>query len=71
MVEITRCPSCGSSTIRKVRRKWTGTYQEQTYSVENLEFYECPACNEKVYDREAMRAIEARSPAFVKTAARK
>jgi hypothetical protein len=36
------------------------------YTVENLEFYECPDCKERVYDREAMRAIEANSPAFAK-----
>jgi predicted RNA-binding Zn-ribbon protein involved in translation (DUF1610 family) len=37
--------------------------------VEKLEFHECPACGEKVYDREAMRAIEDKSPAFTKTTA--
>ena len=31
------------------------------------EFHECPACGEKVYDREAMRKIEAHYPAFSKT----
>jgi len=33
--------------------------------VPNLEFYECAKCGERVYDREAMRKIEAYSPAFV------
>ena len=28
---------------------------------------ECPACKEHVYDPEAMRAIEANSPAFAKS----
>jgi len=37
------------------------------YTVEELEFYECPDCGEKVYDRDAMRTIEANSPAFAKT----
>ena len=31
-----------------------------------LEFYQCPDCGEKVYDRAAMQRIEASSPAFAK-----
>jgi YgiT-type zinc finger domain-containing protein len=69
MLKITRCPSCGSNKIKQVRRTWTGTVQGQTYTVPNLRFYECPACRERVYDREAMRQIEARSPALSKVAA--
>ena len=52
--------------MKKVCRKWTGKYHGQAYSVPRLEFHECPACGEKVYDREAMRKIEAHSPALVK-----
>jgi YgiT-type zinc finger domain-containing protein len=63
-LRITVCPSCGSPKIKKVRRNWSGTYQGHSYTVPSLEFYECPACGEKVYDRQAMREIEARSPAF-------
>ncbi len=66
MLNITICPSCGSGNIRKVRRTWRGEFQGQRYSVPSLEFYECPDCGEKVYDREAMRKIEAHSPAFQK-----
>ncbi|MBH0199889.1 MAG: type II toxin-antitoxin system MqsA family antitoxin [Nitrospira sp.] len=69
MLQISKCPSCGSNKIKKVRRKWTGKYQGQLYSVPRLEFHECPACGEKVYDCEAMRKIEAHSPAFVKARA--
>jgi len=64
MLNITVCPSCGSRRIRKVRRDWTGEFQGQTYVVPGLEFYECPQCGERVYDRDAMRRIEAQSPAF-------
>ncbi|HEY4760174.1 MAG TPA: YgiT-type zinc finger protein [Thermoguttaceae bacterium] len=67
MKAISTCPSCGGNHIQKVRRNWHGEYQGQKYSVENLEFHECPDCGEKVYDREAMRAIEMHSPAFVKS----
>ncbi len=64
MKNITKCPACGSGNIKRVRRKWSGEYKGQSYTVENLEFYVCPDCNERVYDPEAMRAIEANSPAF-------
>ena len=69
MVTITKCPSCGSEKIEKVRRKWTGEYNGRVYTVEKLEFYECPDCHEQVYDPEAMRAIEAKSPAYAKSLA--
>lgn len=67
MLNITTCPTCGSNRIRKIRRDWQGEYEGRQYKVKNLEFCECPACGEKVYDREAMRNIEAHSPAFPKT----
>lgn len=69
MNNITTCPACGSAKIKKVRRNWSGEYKGQVYAVEDLEFYECPDCHERVYDPEAMRAIEAHSPAFSKVAA--
>jgi YgiT-type zinc finger domain-containing protein len=61
---INRCPTCGSDLIVKTRRNWTGEFRGQTYEVADLEFYECPVCGERVFDREAMRTIEAQSPAF-------
>ena len=64
MLKITFCPTCESNNIKKVRRNWTGQVKGRTYMVPNLEYYECPDCGEKVYDREAMRKIEERSPAF-------
>lgn len=66
MLSIMKCPTCGSDKIKKVWRKRTGKVHGQTYSVPRLEFHECPVCGEKVYDREAMRIIEAHSPAFAK-----
>ncbi len=69
MNKITICPSCGSLKIKRVRRNWSGEYQGHRYTVENLEFYECSDCKEQVYDPEAMRAIEANSPAFAKSGA--
>jgi hypothetical protein len=41
-------------------------FQGQTHTVPNLEFHECLDCGERIYDREAMRKIEAYCPAFAK-----
>lgn len=71
MLKITICPTCGSSNIKKVKRDRIGNFKGQQYIVPSLEFYECPDCGEKVYDREAMRKIEAFSPAFSKKRKRK
>jgi YgiT-type zinc finger domain-containing protein len=65
-VQITICPSCGSDKIRKVRQDWAGKVGKQDYTVPSLEFYECPDCGERIYDRHAMRRIEACSPAYAK-----
>jgi YgiT-type zinc finger domain-containing protein len=67
MIEITHCPTCGSDKIKKIRRNWTGEFQAKSYTVGDLEFHECPVCAEKVFDRDAMRRIEAHSPAFAKS----
>jgi hypothetical protein len=44
----------------------TRRYKGRSYVVPDLEFHECPACQEKLYGREAMRRIEAHSPAFAR-----
>jgi YgiT-type zinc finger domain-containing protein len=66
MLHIIVCPSCGSDQIQRVCRDWTGEFRGQRYIVPELEFYECPVCGERVYDRQAMRKIEAHSPTFSK-----
>ncbi|MGA2059233.1 MAG: YgiT-type zinc finger protein [Thermoguttaceae bacterium] len=66
MKPIRTCPSCGSKHIKRVQGTWHGVYQGQKYTVKNLAYHECPDCGEKVYDREAMQAIESQSPAFAK-----
>lgn len=43
-----------------------GIYKDRMYTVPRLEFYECSARGEEVYDREAMRQIESCSPPFGK-----
>lgn len=67
MITIDTCPTCGSKSIKKVRRDWSGRHDGIPYVVPDLEYYECPECGEKVYDRDAMRRIETCSPAFQRT----
>ena len=64
--KITECPTCGGGKIRRAKRNLRRSYRGQTYVVPNLHFLECPDCGERVYDREAMRKIEAYSPAYAK-----
>lgn len=64
MIPITICPTCGSPRIQHVRKDVPGEFQGQCYTVPMVEFYECPDCGEKLYDRTAMRQIEAYSPEF-------
>jgi YgiT-type zinc finger domain-containing protein len=67
-MEIKQCPSCGSPKIQRVRKNWDGEFRGKAYRVKHLEFYHCPDCGEQVFDRDAMRKIEARSPAFSRLA---
>jgi YgiT-type zinc finger domain-containing protein len=67
MLDITFCPTCGSDEIKKVRRNWTGEVQGKTYTIPDLEFHQCPACWERVLDREALRRIKARVPAVAQS----
>ena len=65
-LQIKTCQTCGSNKIKRVVRDVTRKYKGQTYTVPKVEFYECPNCGEKVYDREAMLKIESYSPAYRK-----
>jgi YgiT-type zinc finger domain-containing protein len=61
---IKTCPNCGSDQIAKVCRDWIGEYQGQSYTVPDLEFYECPVCEERVFDRAAVAKLRQYSPAY-------
>ena len=65
-LNITRCPTCDSARIRRVRKSLRRTCKSQAYVVPNLEFEKCPDCSERLFDHEAMRKIEAHSPAYAK-----
>jgi YgiT-type zinc finger domain-containing protein len=63
-IQLKSCPTCGSGTIQWVVRDVTRKCRGRTYTVPALEFYDCPSCGEKVYDRDAMLKIQAHSPAY-------
>ncbi len=71
MLNINTCPTCGSKKIKRVTRNLTCNFAGHSYVVPDLEFHECPDCGEHLYDRDAMRKIEAHSPAYAKTHAGK
>ncbi|HUT32474.1 MAG TPA: YgiT-type zinc finger protein [Planctomycetota bacterium] len=68
MLKITECPTCGSDRIKRVRKNLQREGHGKPYVVPRLAFWECPACGERLFDREAMRMIEAHRP--VRTRAR-
>ncbi|OWY72133.1 hypothetical protein B7486_04190 [cyanobacterium TDX16] len=70
-IVIKHCPTCGSPKIRKTTKDVVSEFDGQKYKVPRLEFYECPACGERIYGPEAMRKIESASPAFKRTRSRR
>ena len=64
MLKTTICPTCGGRKIKRVRRDCPREIAGHRYTIPNLLLYECPNCGERLYDREAMRKIEAYSPAL-------
>jgi len=65
-LSISTCPSCGSSAIRGVKGNWSGNFRGKKFMVPALEYFTCPNCLEKIYPPEAMRRIQASSPAYSK-----
>jgi YgiT-type zinc finger domain-containing protein len=63
-MNIKHCPSCGSNRIKKVRGSLSRTFEGESYTVPNLTYYECPDCGERAYEPEAIRKIQAKSPAY-------
>ncbi|MGH9852498.1 MAG: YgiT-type zinc finger protein [Blastocatellia bacterium] len=70
-LKITVCPTCGSDKIKLVRKDQTREFEGRVYTVPDLEFYECPDCGEEVYSPEAVRKIQAHSPAYKKATRKK
>ncbi len=47
-------------------RNFRDTWKGQAYVAPNLEFEECPDCDERLFDHAAMQKIETHSPAYAK-----
>jgi len=65
-LQISKCPSCGSKNLKKVRKDWKSTELKNNYTVPSLEYFECPDCGEELFDHDAMNQIEQYSPNFKK-----
>jgi YgiT-type zinc finger domain-containing protein len=63
-LNIKICPTCGSDKIKRMNKDWNGKYKDKLYTVPSLQYFECPNCGEKIYDKEAMLRIEEKSPAL-------
>jgi hypothetical protein len=70
-VSIKKCPTCGSRDLQKLCKDWKSNTPGGKYTVPLLEYYKCPDCKEELYDKEAMRKIEAASPTYKKISRRK
>jgi YgiT-type zinc finger domain-containing protein len=56
------CPTCGRRNLRLVTRDVECNFRGHEYTTPGVQFHECPDCGEKLYDREAMRKMEAHRP---------
>ncbi len=63
MFEITVCPVCAGK-VRKIKEDWVSEFKGEKYVVPDLEYYICDECGEPVYPHEALKKIEAFSPAY-------
>jgi YgiT-type zinc finger domain-containing protein len=61
-IRITRCPTCGSSKIRRVTRDIAGTFRGRPYVTRKVTFEECPHCGERLFDHAAMQKMQAARP---------
>jgi YgiT-type zinc finger domain-containing protein len=71
LMNITSCPTCGSRRIKRVRRTIVRRVGAVRYQVPDLEFFECPVCGERLFDRAASHKIDAASPSLRSRARRK
>ena len=56
---LTRCPSCGSRSIHRVRKPFRVRLKTRIIVVPDVEREICPVCREEFFDREANIAIDA------------
>lgn len=56
---LTRCPSCGSRSIRRMRKTFRARVKTRVFTIPDVEREICPECKEEFFDREANIAIDA------------
>ena len=59
---ITKCPTCGSKRIRRVRRDVNIDIGDLHFVTPDVEFENCPNCGEQIFDLAAMEKIQAYRP---------
>ncbi|MGA3066520.1 MAG: YgiT-type zinc finger protein [Tepidisphaeraceae bacterium] len=62
--KITKCPTCGSKRIRRVRSDVSIDIGKLHYVTPNVEFEKCPNCGEEIFDLTAMEKIQAYRPSL-------
>lgn len=55
----TRCPSCGSRSIRRMQKPFRVRVKTRVVTMPDLEREICSECKEEFFDREANIAIDA------------
>jgi len=55
---LTRCPSCGSRSIRRMRKPFRVRVGARTITIPDLEREICAKCKEEFFDREANITID-------------
>jgi len=58
-IRITRCPTCGSTKIRRVTRDVSRTFRGHPYIARKVAFEECPNCGERLFDHAAIQKMQA------------
>ena len=63
-MDIAQCPGCGSPRIKKVTGRLRRVCEGQSYIVQDVTYHRRADCGDQVYGPEAVRRIQAESPAY-------
>lgn len=61
-LRINRCPICGSTRVRRVKRDIVSNRPGGSYVARDIELEECGTCGERLFSPEALEAIERQRP---------
>jgi putative zinc finger/helix-turn-helix YgiT family protein len=51
------CAVCNSEKVKKVRKKFSATYNQTPICVPDVEMYECASCGERFFDPEQAKTV--------------